>query len=273
VTVYEPVCVHRDVVLYTATVTDPSLPLPRPRVVVLMPAYRAGKHVVDTFQKIPRDIVDEVIIVDDASPDDTFALAQTLPARVYRNEHNLGYGGNMKICLQKGLDTKGEVFVELHADGQYDPKVIPQVLSALRASDGMLLGSRFLVSRHALHHGMPLLKYFMNKFLTAIANVALGTHLTEFQSGFRVYTRPFLERANFQANSNDHLFSFETILQALYGGFTVTEIPVVCTYGDDRTQMGIRKGVKYTVEMLWCLLRYWGAKAGRLDPVFTPRST
>lgn len=245
--------------------------IPTPRVVILMPAYRAGQRVVDTFQKIPRELVTDIIIIDDASPDDTFKLAQTLPARAYRNEHNLGYGGNMKVCLQKGLATDGDIFIELHADGQYDPRVIPQVLQALKPSDGMLLGSRLLVPEQALKHGMPPLKYVINKLLTTIANVSLQTQLTEFQSGFRVYTRPFLERINVQANSNDHLFSFQTILQALFAGFTITEIPVVCTYDADVTQMNLRKGIKYALEMLWTLARYWLAKMGRNDAVFPAR--
>ncbi len=238
------------------------------KVIVLMPAYRAGKRIVDTFHKIPQELVSEIIIADDASPDDTFSHAQTLPVPVLRNAKNLAYGGNMKLLLQKGLKTDGDIFVELHADGQYDPRVIPEVLRALRPGDGMLLGSRLMESGQARKAGMSLLKYVVNIILTWIANVALGTHLTEFQSGFRVYTRPFLERVNFQANSNDHLFSFETILQALYFGFTVTEIPVVCIYEPGVREMGIRKGIKYTREMLWTLARYYLAKAGRRDPVF-----
>ena len=135
------------------------------KVVVLMPAYRAGKRIVDTFQKIPRELVSEIIIVDDASPDDTFVHAQTLPARAMRNEKNRGYGGNMKFLLQKGLETDGDIFVELHADGQYDARVIPEVLRALRPTDGMLLGSRLLQRGKAREAGMSLLKYIVNIIL------------------------------------------------------------------------------------------------------------
>lgn len=240
------------------------------KVVVLMPAYRAGRRVVDTFQKIPRELVYEIIIVDDKSPDnnETFELAKTLPARVYQNERNLGYGGNMKIMLKKALETNGDIFFELHADGQYSGQDLPQVLAALKSTDGMLLGSRLMEAGAAREAGMSLLKYVVNIFLTWIANVSLGTHLTEFQTGFRVYTRPFLERVNFEANSDDHLFSFETILQAIYHGFTITEIPVVCEYPPGITQMGLKKGIKYTAEMLWTLARYYLAKAGRRDHVF-----
>lgn len=244
-------------------------------VVVLMPAYRAGKRVVDTFQRIPQNLVSKVIISDDASPDDTFAQAKTLPDRqaglpvpVFQNEKNLGYGGNMKVLLQKGLETDGDVFVELHADGQYDPQEVARVLASLRPTDGMLLGSRLLRRGQAREAGMSLLKYVVNIVLTWIANITLGTQLTEFQSGFRVYTRPFLERVNFRANSNDHLFSFETILQALYCEFTVSEIPVVCVYEPGIREMGIRAGIKYTIEMFWTLARYHLARAGRRDPVF-----
>lgn len=240
------------------------------KVVVLMPAYRAGRRVVETFQKIPKELVDEVIIVDDKSPDnnETFELAKTLPARLYQNERNLGYGGNMKIMLKKALETNGDIFFELHADGQYDARDLSRVLEALKPTDGMLLGSRLMEAGAAREAGMSLLKYVVNIFLTWIANVSLGTHLTEFQTGFRVYTRPFLERVNFEANSDDHLFSFETILQAIYHGFTITEIPVVCEYPPGITQMGLKKGIKYTAEMLWTLARYYLAKAGRRDPVF-----
>lgn len=244
-------------------------PQQNPRLVILIPAYRARERVIDTFNKIPPNLATEIIIVDDASPDNTYALASTLPAKVYKNEHNLGYGGNMKVCLAKGMASGGDIFVELHADGQYDPAIIPEILKKLKPTDGMLLGSRLMAeSDQALTHGMPYLKYTVNKLLTGIANVSLGTHLTEFQSGFRVYTRQFLETIDFKANSNDHLFSFETILQALYNGFTITEIPVICTYEPGVTQMSIRKGIKYSTEMLWTLLRYRLAKAGRGDPVF-----
>ncbi len=239
-----------------------------PRVIVLMPAYCAGQRLIDTFNKIPRGLAHTVIIVDDASPDTTFALAQTLSADVYRNPRNLGYGGNMKVCLQKGLAAGGDIFIELHGDGQYDPRVIPDALRALRPTDGLLLGSRLMVPQQALKHGMSQLKYQVNKGLTAIANMSLGTQLTEFQSGFRVYTRPFLEKANFMAASDDHLFSFETILQALYHGFTVTEIPVICTYEGGVTQMRLRKGMKYCAEMLGALLRSAMARAGYPGRVF-----
>lgn len=240
------------------------------KVVVLMPAYRAGRRVVETFQKIPQELVDEVIIVDDKSPDnnETFELAKPLPARVYQNERNLGYGGNMKVMLKKALEADGDIFFELHADGQYDPRDLPRVLAALKSTDGMLLGSRLMEGGMAREAGMSLLKYVVNIFLTWIANVSLGTQLTEFQTGFRVYTRAFLTRVNFEANSNDHLFSFETILQAIYHGFTITEIPVVCEYPPGITQMGLRKGIKYTAEMLWALARYHLAKMGRKDSVF-----
>lgn len=240
------------------------------KVVVLMPAYKAGKRLLETFQKIPRKLVQEVIIVDDKSPDnnETFDLAKTLPARAYQNERNLGYGSNMKVMLKKALETDGDVFFELHADGQYSGQDLSRVLAALKPTDGMLLGSRLMESGMARKAGMSLLKYMVNIILTWIANVTLGTRLTEFQTGFRVYTRPFLERVSFEANSNDHLFSFETILQAIYHGFTITEIPVVCEYPPGITQMGLRKGIKYTTEMLWTLARYHLARAGRHDPVF-----
>lgn len=225
------------------------------RVIVLMPSYKAGKRVVDTYNRIPQDAVDEVIIVDDASPDDTFEYAKTLPTKVFRNDTNKGYGGNMKICLQKGLEANGDIFIELHADGQYDPAIIPQALAALQPTDGMLLGSRVMTSENALKNGMPFVKYVMNRLLTMIANAVLGSNLTEFHSGFRVYTRPFLEKVSILNNSNDHLFSFETIVQALRAGFTVREIPVICTYEEGVTQMNLRKGIKYTVEMLGTLVR------------------
>lgn len=227
----------------------------KPRVIVLMPSYRAGKRIVYTYKQIPLDVVDEVIIVDDASPDDTFEYAKTLPAQVFRNDTNKGYGGNMKICLQKGLEAQGDIFIELHADGQYSPAIIPVALAALAPTDGMLLGSRVMTSKNALQNGMPFIKYVMNKLLTMIANDVLGSRLTEFHSGFRVYTRQFLEKVNVFTNSDDHLFSFETIVQALQAGFTVREIPVICSYEPGVTQMNLKKGIKYTIEMLGMLAR------------------
>ena len=243
---------------------------PLPRVVILMPAYHAGERILHTVRRILPGIAQEIIVVDDASRDHTFALAQQLPVRAYKNNRNLGYGGNMKVCLARGLETDGDVFVEFHADGQYDPSAIPTAVAALRPTDGMVVGSRLLQRGNALRQGMPLHKYVMNHVLTAIANVVLKTHLTEFQSGFRVYTRAYLERVNWRANSNDHLFSLETILQAFYHGFTVSEVPVECTYDATVTQMGLRKGIQYTREMLWALFRFRRARRGLPDPIFAP---
>lgn len=246
------------------------------RVVVLMPAYRAGKHVEETFHRIPEAYRQSVIIIDDASPDDTFEHARRLPAQLFRNERNLGYGGNMKVCFEKALATDAEIFVELHADGQYDPSAIPSAVAAVAPGVGIVLGSRFLKEGDARAHGMPLAKYVMNRILTAIANALLGTRLTEFHSGFHVYTRAFLETVNTAANSNDHLFSFEILLQALFAKFEIREIPIICAYGEGVTQMRWRKGMKYTREMLWALFRYTAARFGRRDPVFfvkTPKQS
>lgn len=235
----------------------------KPRVIVLMPSYKAGKRVVETYNRIPQDAVNQVIIVDDASPDDTFEYAKTLPTQAIRNEKNLGYGGNMKNLLERGMAAGGDIFIELHADGQYDPSIIPQAIAALQPSDGMLLGSRVMTSENALKNGMPFIKYVMNKVLTMAANIVLKSNLTEFHSGFRVYTRPFLEKVDIQKNSNDHLFSFETIVQALRSGFTVREIPVVCTYEPGVTQMNLKKGIKYTIEMLGTLLKQLSSKTAK----------
>lgn len=234
-----------------------------------MPAYHAGSRICNTVQRIPAGIANTMIVVDDASRDDTFALACTLPVRAYRNERNLGYGGNMKVCLTKGLETDGDLFIELHADGQYDPAVIPEALRALKPTDGVVLGSRFIESRKALDSGMPLVKFIANRALSALANWALGTHLSEFHSGFRVYTRHFLEQANFRANSDDHLFSFETLLQALFNGFTISEVPVTCRYEPGVTHVKFKKSTKYSFEMLWAIVRYYRARSGKPDPVFS----
>lgn len=257
---------------YAATVPG-NPPRTNPKAVILMPAYHAGKQVINTFQRIPEEYRKDVIIVDDASTDDTFALASMLPARTYRNENNLGYGGNMKVCFDKGLQTKGDLFVELHADGQYDPGAIPRAMQALAPTDGIVLGSRFLRPSDALKHGMPLVKFVVNPLLTAAANMLLGTRLTEFHSGFHVYTRTFLEQVNYRANSDDHLFSFEILLQAMHAGFTISEIPIACSYGEGVTQMKVnRKSAKYVVGMFGAIGRYHRARAGRPDPSFETSS-
>jgi glycosyltransferase involved in cell wall biosynthesis len=238
----------------------------------VLPAYHAERTVAAVVAKIPRDAVDEIVLVDDCSTDRTAEVARSLGLVVFRNARNLGYGGNLKVCLDTALARGATMVVELHPDDQYDPGAIPAALDAMRKrSHDLVLGSRFTTARLALAHGMPPWKYASNQGLSIIAKLVLRAPLTEFHSGFRVYHRRLLERVDYHANAADYLFSFEIIAQACYHGMSIGEVPVTCRYYEGVTQISFRASLRYAIGMQRVLLRYVAARAGRRDPVFRVR--
>jgi glycosyltransferase involved in cell wall biosynthesis len=219
-------------------------------VVVVMPAYNAARTLAATWQAIPLDAVDEVILVDDGSVDETLEVASRLPVRVPIRTlplpHNVGYGGNQKTCYLEALRTGAAIVVMLHPDGQYNPALIPEMVAPIVAGKAdMVLGSRMLVPGSARAGGMPLYRFVSNKALTAIENRALRTDFAELHTGYRAYSRHFLETVPFLRNSNDFVFDTQVIAQAIAFGLAVVEVPIETRYFPEASSTSMRANLRY----------------------------
>jgi glycosyltransferase involved in cell wall biosynthesis len=251
----------------TATTEKPELArsdLPPGKIVVVMPARNAGKTLERTYGAIPSGWVDEVILVDDKSTDDTVAVARTLPLHVIWHPHNVGYGGNQKTCYLWALQHDAEVVVMLHPDGQYEPTTIPKLVEPiLRGEADLVLGSRLADGpRAALKGGMPLWKLIANRGLTVIENAVLGTELTEMHSGLRAYSRDLLINVPFLRNALDFSFDSEMLMQASHFGYRLAEVPTRTIYFDDASSVGFKPSVIYGLETVWAGVRLMLHRAG-----------
>jgi glycosyltransferase involved in cell wall biosynthesis len=232
------------------------------KVIVVMPAYNAEKTLERTLNDIPRDWVDEIILVDDRSTDGTVALARTLGLTVIVHGKNLGYGGNQKTCYTEALARGGEIMVMIHPDHQYDPTVLPLLVQPiLDGACDAVFGSRML-GGHPLEGGMPKWKYLANIFLTAIENAAFYMYLTEYHSGLRAYSRRYLEAVNFEANSDDFVFDSEIIAQGVLHAMRIREIPIETRYFPEASQIGLGRSVVYGLSILKTLLKFKLHKKG-----------
>ncbi len=215
------------------------------RVVVVMPAYNAARTLERTVQEIPMDLVDEVVVTDDASDDATVTEAKRLGLRTLVHPSNRGYGANQKTCYQEALRLGADVVVMLHPDYQYTPKLIPSMIGML--TDGpydVVLGSRIL-GGGALRGGMPRYKYFANRFLTATQNLLSGAKLSEYHTGYRAFTRRVLEQLPLLENSDDFVFDNQMLAQILYQGFQIGEISCPTAYFKDASSINFSRSVKY----------------------------
>jgi len=219
------------------------------KVVVVMPALNAARTLESTVSAIPE--VDEVIIVDDRSTDETVQLARSLPVHLIWHPHNVGYGGNQKTCYLEALQRDADVVVMLHPDGQYEPALIPELVEPiLRGEADMVLGSRFAEPGLARREGMPLWKFLANRALTTIENAVLGTDLTEMHTGYRAYSRRLLLTVPFLRNSLGFGFDSQMIMQASELGFRIAEVPARSRYFEDASSVGFRTSVKYGLHTL-----------------------
>jgi glycosyltransferase involved in cell wall biosynthesis len=232
------------------------------RVIVTMPAYNAAKTLLKTFEDIPKGLVHEVILVDDCSQDDTCETAANIGIKVIRHPHNVGYGGNQKTCYLEALRDGADVVIMLHPDYQYDPRKIPEMIAPILGGKAdIVLGSR-LLNGGALKGGMPIYKFVSNRFLTTVQNMVLGTNLSEFHTGYRAYSREFLERVPFLRNSLAFVFDAEILAQAVYFGFQIDEIPVETRYFPEASSISFMNSVKYGLGVLNTIWRFWLAKRG-----------
>jgi glycosyltransferase involved in cell wall biosynthesis len=235
----------------------------RPHVLVVMPAYNAGRTLVETWGKIPANVVDEVLLVDDGSHDDTLKVAAGLPIRTISLPHNVGYGGNQKTCYLEALRLGAEVIVMLHPDGQYDPALLPDLVGPVARDEAdLVLGSRMLVPGGARAGGMPLYRYVSNKALTAIENKMLGTAYSEMHTGYRAYSRRFLETVPFMRNSDSFVFDTEVIAQAVAFGQRIVEVPITTRYFPEASSTSMRANIRYGLGTLGTMVRYRLHRAG-----------
>lgn len=234
------------------------------RVIVVMPALNAVRTLERTVSAIPRDWVDEIILVDDFSTDGTVDLARKLPLRLIWHPHNVGYGGNQKTCYLEALQRDADVVVMLHPDGQYEPSLIPQLVSPiLEGRADLVLGSRLAEGRRAaLRGGMPRYKYLANRCLTMLENRVLGTGLSEMHTGYRAYSRGFLMGIPFLRNSLDFSFDSEVLVQAVHFGFRIEEVPVSTIYSDEASSIGLPASMLYGLKTLTAVARLVLHRAG-----------
>jgi glycosyltransferase involved in cell wall biosynthesis len=238
-----------------------------PKVIVVMPARNAALTLVRTVRSVPADFVDEIILVDDKSTDDTVAVARELSAErgestglpslhVIPHPHNVGYGGNQKTCYMEALQREADVVVMLHPDGQYDADLIPQLVAPIvRGEADFVLGSRLLEPGQARRGGMPLYKLVANRALTAIENRMLGTSFSELHTGYRAYSRTLLTGIPFLRNANDFSFDSEVVMQAVHFGYRIAEVPARSRYFDDASSIKLGPASVYGVKTLWAGVR------------------
>lgn len=228
-----------------------------------MPAYNAEKTLEQTYAEIPFDIVDEVILVDDASTDDTYKLAKKLSiGHVIKHNTNIGYGGNQKTCYSKALELQADIVIMLHPDYQYNPKLIPSMAGLI--ADGVfpvVIGSRIL-GKGAVENGMPLYKYIFNRCLTLFQNVMLQQKLSEYHTGYRAYSSNVLKQINFMANSDDFVFDNQVLLQIIKKKYIIGEISCPAKYFANASSINFWRSCRYGVGIVFntfgFLLHKWG---------------
>lgn len=230
-----------------------------------MPAYNASKTLENTYREIPLDLVDEVIVVDDCSSDDTAEKAKALGIRhIIRHEKNKGYGGNQKTCYKTALDLGADMVIMVHPDYQYTPKLIPS-MCYLIANDlfQVVLGSRIL-GTGALKGGMPLHKYLANRFLTFFQNILVGAKLSEYHTGYRAFSKEVLESINYEVNSDNFVFDNQMLSQIIFKGYEIAEVTCPTNYFDEGSSINFKNSVVYGLGVLKVSVQHRLQKMGLL---------
>ena len=232
------------------------------KVIVVMPAYNAEKTLRMTYGEIPFEIVDDVVLVDDASSDNTSAVARDLGIVTIVHENNLGYGGNQKSCYRAALELGADIVIMVHPDYQYTPKLIPAMASMIAYDEfDAVLASRIL-GIGALQGGMPLYKYIANRFLTLFENLMLGHKLSEYHTGYRAFSREVLERLPLEENSDDFVFDNQMLAQIIWLGFRIGELSCPTKYFEDASSINFRRSVIYGLGVLKTAVQFrlqkWG---------------
>jgi len=232
------------------------------KVVVVMPAYNASRTLRQTYNEVPLDVVDEVLLVDDASSDETVALARELGLTTFLHERNLGYGKNQKTCYREALKRDADIVIMLHPDYQYSPRLLTSLAGMIASGHyDIALGSRIL-GVGALQGGMPRYKYISNRFLTAAQNLLLGYKLSEYHTGFRAFSRKVLKSLPLEADTDDFLFDNEVLAQAIYFKFNIGEISCPTKYFPEASSISFKRSVRYGCGVLWTSLKFRMQKMG-----------
>ena len=227
------------------------------KVIVVLPAYNAAKTLEITYKEIDFTIVDEVILVDDKSKDETIQKAQILGIKhIVRHNQNKGYGGNQKSCYNKALELGADIVIMLHPDYQYTPKLIPSMVHLIASGlYDVVLGSRIL-GKGALKGGMPWYKYVSNRLLTMFQNILMNAKLSEYHTGYRAFSREVLEKVNYNANSDNFVFDNQMLAQIWYAGYEIAEITCPTKYFDDASSINIKSSSVYGMGVLGTSIRY-----------------
>ncbi len=241
------------------------------RIAVVLPAYNAANTLRQTYAEIPHDIVDDVILTDDHSRDDTAAIAREIGIHTLQHESNRGYGDNQKTCYLAALERGADIIVMLHPDYQYTPKLVAAMASMIASGQyDVVLGSRIL-GRGALAGGMPLYKYVFNRLLTLVENILVGQKLSEYHTGYRAWSRRILEALPIELCSNDFVFDNEILAQAIYARFRIGEISCPTKYFPEASSINFRRSVIYGLGVLRTAIRFrlhrWGVAR---SPIFAP---
>jgi glycosyltransferase involved in cell wall biosynthesis len=238
------------------------------KVTVVLPAYNAAQTLKRTFDEIPRDVVDDIILTDDASRDDTVAMAQSLGIPTIRHDRNRGYGSNQKTCYTAALARGADIVVMLHPDYQYTPRLVTAMASMIASEEfDVVLGSRIL-GRGALAGGMPFYKYISNRFLTLLENIMIGQKLSEYHTGYRAWSRSVLETLPLRNNSDDFVFDNQMLVQAVYFGFRVGEVSCPTKYFPEASSINFRRSVVYGLGVLRTSLQFRLQRMGLINSTF-----
>lgn len=242
------------------------------KITVVMPAYNAARTLEKTYSEIPREVVDEVILVDDFSNDQTVNLAKSFGIKVFLHDSNYGYGRNQKTCYAEALKNEADIIVMLHPDYQYTPKLVLAMVSMIASGEyDVVLASR-IIGGCALKGGMPFYKYFFNRFLTAFQNLLMNSKLSEFHTGYRAFSRKVLETLPLLKNSDDFVFDNQMLAQVLYFGYRIGELSCPTKYFPEASSINFWRSARYGIGVINTSLKYrlQRMKLGKFR-IFTPK--
>lgn len=238
------------------------------KIIAFFLAYNASETLENFYKAFPKNLVDEIILVDDASRDNTYTLAKKLGIISYRNPVNLGYGGNMKRAILIALERGADILIDIHPDGEYNPSAIPEALKKIQEEYQFVLGNRFTSLLKPIKSGMYIWKLIPLRLLNSIDSLIFGVRLNDFHQGFRVYTSNMLNKINYHGNSNDYLFSFEIIAQAIYKKIKIAQVPVETNYTGKKRGASLKNSIKYSLGTFKILLLFILAKLGFKNKLF-----